>query len=160
MTNISKHAASPIRDSSSAEDYLEAILILSNDFGAAVRVTDLSKRLDVSKPSVSAAVKKLADAGYVEHEPYGSVTLTGAGRKRATEVAARHDLLHRFLVEILGVDEQIAQQDACRIEHDLSGQTMERLTGFVEFLTARDSEHGAWKDAFEKHIASGNRRAD
>lgn len=163
MANFAKKVGSPICDSSSAEDYLEAILVLSsddNDTCATVRVTDLSTRLGVSKPSVSAAVRKLAHAGYVEHEPYGGVTLTRAGRERATEVPARHALLHRFLVEILGVDEQTAQQDACRIEHDLSDETVKRLTQFVEFLTGADSKHAVWKDAFAKQITLGTLRAD
>jgi len=140
VTNICKRSASNIGKSSSFEDYLEAILLLSKDTGASVRVTDLSEQLGVSKPSVSVAVKKLTEAGLVQHERYGDVKLTAAGQDRASGVASRHDLLFRFFTSVLGVNEETAESDACSIEHNLSETTVRRLTEFVEAVTGGNIE--------------------
>jgi len=161
MPNICKKQGSRSGHSSSLEDYLEAIFVLSEDFGSSVRVTDLSERLGVSKPSVSVAMKRLVAAGYVSHERYGDIRLTPSGRKRAAVVASRHDLLHRFLAEILGVSTETAEQDACRLEHDLSDESVERLTEFVEFLTgSRESEATEVELAFRAHLEKGIHHRD
>jgi DtxR family Mn-dependent transcriptional regulator len=160
MPNICKRPSPQVSESSSAEDYLEAILVLSEDFGSSVRVTDLSERLGVSKPSVSVAVKRLADAGYVTHERYGDVKLTSTGRRRASEVAAKHDLLFRFLAEVLGVSEETAQIDACRLEHDLSEETVHQLMQFVDFLTGSGEGNRPWNRRFEAYLAEGKHHAD
>jgi len=136
MANFGKGITANAKESSSLEDYLEAILGLSESATPAVRVTDLSERLAVSKPSVSIAVKKLADAGLVSHEPYGDIRLTPAGRERAEDVASRHDLMYRFLRNILGVSGETAERDACRLEHGLSPETVRCLARFVESLGA------------------------
>jgi len=160
MANICKKATSRIGDSSSVEDYLEAIIVLGREMGEPVRVTDLSERLGVSMPSVSVAVRKMADAGLVVHERYGGVELTPMGRERGAAVAARHDLLHRFLTEILGVNEKTAQEDACRLEHDLSEEAVEHLARFVEFLGGEGSTRGGFKRRFEEYLAQGKHHAD
>lgn len=160
MTNIYTIPVSKTGESSSVEDYLEAILVLSWESGASVRITDLSERLGVSKPSVSAAVRRLTEAGLASHERYGDVRLTRAGRKRAQEVASRHSLLHRFLAEVLGVDDETAQADACRVEHDLSEETVRRLTLFVEFLVGEKASNGAEAFGFEDYLARGVHHAD
>ena len=143
MANIRSRRKLKNAESSCLEDYLETILVLSQESSTPVRITDLSDRLRVSKPSVSAAVKRLVEAGLVSHEPYGDVNLTEAGQERAEGVASRHALLHRFLVAVLGIDEETAQTDACRLEHDLSEITVRRLASFVEFLVDGD-EPSCW----------------
>lgn len=153
---IETHLAPP----SSVEDYLEAIIVLSREMGGDVRVTELSERLGVSKPSVSVAVRKLTQAGFVEHEPYGAVQLTPAGKERATAVAMRHNLLHRFLTEILGVNESPAQADACAMEHGLSKETVDRLAQFVEFLTSCPRSEPAWHKGFSYYIEHGKHHPD
>jgi DtxR family transcriptional regulator, Mn-dependent transcriptional regulator len=160
MANICKKATSQIGDSSSAEDYLEAIIVLSREVGGGVRVSELSERLGVSKPSVSVAVRKLADAGLVLHERYGSIELTSTGRMRAEEIAARHDLIHKFLTEILGVNEETAQQDACRLEHDLSEEAVQLLAKFVAFLTGEGVAPHLFDRGFEVYLAEGKHHAD
>ncbi len=160
MANICKKPSQVTQESSSLEDYLEAILVLSGSVGTAVRVTDLSDQLGVSKPSVSVAVKKLADAGLVSHERYGDIKLTASGRKRAKDVVGRHDLLFRFLAEILGVEEATAEQDACRLEHGLSSETVDCLTRFVEFLAGGQPDGDVWRREFEAYLAEGKPRAD
>jgi len=160
MANTRKKPTQPVRESSSLEDYLEAILVLSGSVGTAVRVTDLSDQLGVSKPSVSIAVRKLADAGLVDHERYGDIKLTSRGRKHAQDVAGRHNLLFRFLHEVLGVKKSVAECDACRLEHDLSPETVKHLTRFVESLTGGSLEGTIWDQCFDKHLAEGKHHAD
>ncbi|NLJ33816.1 MAG: metal-dependent transcriptional regulator [Firmicutes bacterium] len=116
--------------SSSMQDYLKAILEITEKNGSA-RVSDIASRLDVTKPSVTQMVNNLENKGLVKQEPYGPVGLTAAGRELAIRVRERHMLLEKFLVEVLGVAMEIAQRDACMIEHVVSPQTMEKL---VEYL--------------------------
>jgi len=115
----------------SAEDYLEAVLVLGEE-KRVVRVKDLSERLRVSKPSVVAALAKLERKGLARHERYGGIELTPRGRRVAQETDRRHRLVKAFLVRVLGVREATANHDACRIEHSLSPETVARLVEFVQ----------------------------
>jgi DtxR family Mn-dependent transcriptional regulator len=119
--------------SPSREDYLSVVLILSSQ-GALVRITDLASYLSVNPPSAVAAVRRLAQAGLVHHERYGHVELTDPGLKIAKEVHNRHQVLVAFLSAFLGLDQQTAEVDACRIEHDLSPQAIGRIMKFLQFL--------------------------
>ena len=114
----------------SGEDYLEAILALSQEHEK-VRTTDVALRLGVSKPSVNRAMKVLAAEGYVNQETYGDIHLTEKGRLKASQVYFRHKTLTSFLRDVLRVDAVIAEQDACLIEHDISSETMEKLASFL-----------------------------
>jgi DtxR family Mn-dependent transcriptional regulator len=120
-----------IEISNSQEDYLEAILVISekNDL---VRITDLAQFMNISKPSASEAVKSLVDLGLLRHEKYGPVELTTEGKRRAAEVHKRHRLLKKFLIEVLEVPPAIAEQDACLMEHAISPETSSRLIKFLE----------------------------
>ncbi len=119
----------------SAEDYLEAVFVVAQS-GSRVRVTDIADRLAVSKPSVVSALSALEGKGLVRHERYGSVELTARGAVLAQEVYRRHRLLQEFLRDVLGVPDEIAAEDACRMEHVLSPETLERLVRLVEFMRA------------------------
>lgn len=110
----------------SGENYLETILNLERKNGI-VRSIDIANELGFSKPSVSRAMSVLKKAGYIEQEAYGNIQLTNAGRARATEVYGRHKLITRFLVKVLDLDPVIAEQDACRIEHVISPETLARM---------------------------------
>lgn len=117
----------------SAEDYLEAIFILSKREGdARVRVTDLASFLTVSKPSVTRAVGMLKEKGFLEHEAYGGIVLTPAGESCAANVLRRHKMIKRFLVHTLGVSAENAESDACRMEHILSAETVEKMYAYLE----------------------------
>ena len=105
----------------SAEDYLETMLILEEKYGY-IRSTDIAKHLGVTKPSVSYAVKRLKESGYINMESNGPITLAPPGRKIATRVYERHKALKTFL-ELLGVDPEQAEEDACKIEHVISHDT-------------------------------------
>jgi DtxR family Mn-dependent transcriptional regulator len=113
----------------SQEDYLEMVSFLSD--GGKVRVTDIASRLGFSKPSVLTALKLLEEKGLILHERYGSVSLTDKGRELAGSIRERHFLLKEFLHEKLGVSEETAEKDACKLEHVLSEESFEQLKAFL-----------------------------
>lgn len=120
-----------MRATESREDYLETILVLSQE-KPYVRSVDVADRLGVTKPSVSRAISLLRTAGMIAMDPHdGALTLTEEGRKVAERVYGRHLLLTRLLTE-LGVNPTTAAQDACRIEHVVSEETMTRLREHLE----------------------------
>ncbi len=109
----------------SGEDYLESILKLEEQ-GKQVRSIDVVGDLGYSKPSVSVAMKKLRESGHVRMDEAGVITLTDAGREVAMRTWERHRTLTEFFIR-LGVDPAVAERDACKVEHDLSDETFERL---------------------------------
>ncbi|BDF71210.1 DtxR family transcriptional regulator [Oscillospiraceae bacterium] len=109
----------------SAEDYLEAILSLRERNGM-VRSIDIANELHFSKPSVSVAMKKLRESGYIEMDEDGLITLLPPGQEVAQRIYERHRLLTEFFVR-LGVGEEVAAADACKVEHDLSEETFQRI---------------------------------
>ena len=122
---------SPI--SAALEDYLEAILALSEDGGEA-RVRDISERLSVHKSTVTAALKVLSEKRLVEHEPYGAATLTEAGQRIAIRVAQSHAVVKSFLEDVLLVESKTAEANACRMEHVMDKVVLERLVSFAEAM--------------------------
>ncbi|MFQ6053139.1 MAG: DtxR family transcriptional regulator [Candidatus Bathyarchaeia archaeon] len=112
--------------SASVEEYLEAIYTF-NEKGEPAKTTELAKRLTVSPPSVTQMVKKLADEGLVEYEPYKGATLTGRGAALAQKIVRKHRLLERFLHDFLGLRRNRVHEEACRLEHDLSDETAAAL---------------------------------
>lgn len=124
---------------SSLEDYLETIFVLQQQKGA-VRVTDIAAELNVSKPSVNRAVGTLKEAEMLTHESYGTIMLTPEGETLAAQILHRHKLLKRFLVNTLGVEKQTAEDDACRMEHVMSAQTIEKLYNYLEKFEQTPSE--------------------
>lgn len=118
---------SPVEIRESAENYLEAILVLSRKHER-VRSIDLADHFGYSKPSISRAVSLLADGGYIDRAEDGTITLTASGTEVAESVYHRHETLTSWLVSI-GVDPTTAADDACRIEHVISEETFERIHG-------------------------------
>lgn len=113
----------------SAEDYLEAILVIGNRRGA-VRSIDIANELNFSKPSVSVAMKKLRENGYIEMEADGFIHLLPSGREIAERIYERHRILSDFFA-YLGVPEDVASADACKVEHDLSPETFQKIKEHV-----------------------------
>lgn len=109
------------RADESLEDYLETILLLNKKNGQ-VRSIDIANELNFTKPSVSVAMKNLREKNYITMEPSGYIILTETGRMRAESVLERHTILSNWLIS-LGVSNEIALEDACRIEHDLSEES-------------------------------------
>lgn len=114
----------------SAEDYLEAILILRERQGT-VRSIDVVHQLALTKPSVSVAMKRFRENGYIQMDADGSITLLPPGEEIAQRIYDRHKLLTRLLMG-LGVSEDTAAADACKIEHDLSDETFEKLKAHAQ----------------------------
>ena len=113
----------------SAEDYLETMLILEEKNGY-IRSIDIARHLGVTKPSVSYAVKRLKESGYINMEANGPITLAPPGRRIATRIYERHKALTAFL-EKLGVSEEQAEEDACKIEHVISHETYVAICNYV-----------------------------
>lgn len=114
----------------SAEDYLEAILVLQEKNGY-VRSIDIANELNYSKPSVSIAMKKLRTNGYIEMDENSFITLTDEGCQIANRIYERHRILTKLFVS-LGVSEETAANDACQIEHHLSDETWSKLKEFTQ----------------------------
>ena len=109
----------------SAENYLEAILSLHERHGL-VRSIDIANELHFSKPSVSVAMKKLGESGYIEMDKDGFISLLPSGEEIARRIYERHKLLTQFFIR-LGVDPEVAAADACKVEHDLSEETFQKM---------------------------------
>ena len=114
----------------SAENYLETILVLSKRIGA-VRSIDIVNELDFAKPSVSVYVRNLRDNGFIQIDKSGYITLTETGRSIAESIYERHQILTKMLVH-LGVDQQTAENDACRIEHVISTESFHAIKQYME----------------------------
>lgn len=114
------------------EDYLEAIVVLAGDACEPVRSVDLAAHLGVSKPSVNKALALLKQQGCITQEPYRGIVLTPEGAAYGAAVLQRHRMLTRFFAEVLGVEAQVAEEEACRIEHVISQDTFDRWTAYID----------------------------
>lgn len=135
--NKRRHTAGTI--TSSQEDYLERIYDLSL-IDEHVRSIDVARSLNVSRASVNKSLGGLRDEGYIEQEPYGTITLTKKGRAIAKEVRTRHNALRAFLTEVLKVDYETADIDACEMEHAISKHTADRLYAYLKDLGIASKE--------------------
>ena len=113
------------RADESLEDYLETILMLHKSRGQ-VRSIDIANEMNFTKPSVSVAMKNLREKGYITMADNGYITLTESGKERAESVLERHTILADLLISI-GVNEETAMEDACKLEHDLSEESFEAI---------------------------------
>ncbi len=120
----------------SAEDYLECILKLSK-VKPVVRSVDIATDMNYSKPSISVAMKNLRENGFIEVDDAGFITLTDSGMQIASSVYERHQLLKKWLI-YLGVEEDTAEEDACRIEHTLSPETFAVLKDHINKTMQED----------------------
>ena len=114
----------------SAEDYLERILILQEEKGE-VRSIDIAHDMGFSKPSISVAMKKLKEAGLIDIDEHGFITLTKEGHVIADKVYERHKVLKKVLIDI-GVDPKQAEKDACKVEHVISEETFEAIKKHIK----------------------------
>ena len=117
----------------SAEDYLETILVLFERNGQ-VRSIDIVNEMNFSKPSISIAMKKLRENGYIHMDVNGLITLTDEGREIATRIYSRHKLQTRVL-EAIGIDAKKAEEEACKIEHDIDDETYDKIQAFYTNYT-------------------------
>ena len=120
-----------MRTHESGEDYLETILLLYRKQGY-VRSTDIANAVNYTKASISRAVKILKDDDYIYLDPNKMIFLTEKGEKKALEIYERHEVIAEFLVRVLQVDDETADQDACRIEHVISDSTFQGIKRLVK----------------------------
>lgn len=116
----------------SGEDYLEAIVELGGPSREPVRCVDIAESLDVSKASVNKAVSVLKREGYVDQQPYGGVVLTEKGLAYGTSVLDRHKLLFAFLTQIVGIEESVADEEACKMEHAISDESFPHWVAYAK----------------------------
>ena len=114
----------------SGENYLETILMLKESKGS-VRSIDIVRQMNFSKPSVSRAMSLLRENGYITMDKEGWIQLTESGMEVASRIYERHRLLTKWLMA-LGVSPEVAAEDACRMEHDISNETFEKLKAHIE----------------------------
>jgi DtxR family transcriptional regulator, Mn-dependent transcriptional regulator len=119
--------------STTMEDYLEAIAWLVGKGGHA-RARDIAAALAVHKSTVTAALRALAEKGLVNYAAYEHATLTPAGRRIADEVIRRHEIVRGFFIQVLALDHEVADANACRMEHILDAEVLDRLASFAEFV--------------------------
>jgi len=140
------------RLSANMEDYLETIYRLTEEHGVG-RVSSIAAAMGVKKPSVSKALKRLQRDGLVAHAPYGGATVTARGKTVAEAQVRSHRALTRFLVEVLALEPDLAEHDACQMEHAISHETVERLVEFIDFL----EHHGKTPvSKFRKSLKNSN----
>jgi DtxR family Mn-dependent transcriptional regulator len=110
-------------------------------------VRDIAKRLDVKMSSVTSALKGLCSRGLIIYDPHQFITLTELGIEKAREIVRKHEVLKRFLVTVLHVEDRAAEDNACRIEHHLDPEVIEKLVRFVEFVEMCPVDRTRWVEA-------------
>ena len=143
--------------SQSLEDYLETVLLLSEK-GKVARVKEIAQQRNVKPSSVIDALKTLSEKGLIEHERYGYVRLTRAGKRVAKKIYRRHKILKQFFKDILGLNEESAQENACIIEHYINKQGMERLLAFLEFIQKSETLKNEFINEFHKTFSERKRK--
>ncbi len=117
----------------SGEDYLETILLLTDRNGY-VRSVDIANELGYTKPSISRAMGILKASGYIVMDKRGHIILTEKGKKTAEKICERHNIIAEFMIKILGVSEETAYAESCRIEHIVSDETIEKIKEKLESI--------------------------
>lgn len=128
-----KETTDIINLSASLEDYIEAIYHIVDEKLVA-RSKDIASRLDVSRASVTEALRALAKKGLINYAPYEAITMTEQGKKVAEDVIYRHESLKRFFIEVLAIDKKTAEDAACRVEHAAPPEVISRMIDFIKFL--------------------------
>ena len=139
------------------EDYLEAIYNLSQE-KRVVRVKDIAKRLGVKMPTVTNMLKTLSERGMIDYEKYEYLELTGRGSDVGSEIDQRHQTLKTFLTDILQIDRDQADEDACKMEHSVSPATLERMVEFMEFVENCPRGGMDWLAYFNEYRKHGKSR--
>ena len=136
-----------IKLTASQEDYLEAIYHISVEKMAA-RAKDIAVRLGVKASSVTGALRTLGSMGLVNYAPYDLITLTDRGKVLAKDIVNRHDALEKFLVNVLGIDKQEADEAACKMEHSVPKAIVERLVKYSEYVEKCPKGGISWESGF------------
>jgi DtxR family Mn-dependent transcriptional regulator len=138
--------------SESLEDYLETILDLEKTNKVA-RVKDIAEKMGVLRGSVTGVLKNLAEKNLINYEPYSFITLTRKGATIAAEIARRHEVLKDFLHNVLLLDPEKAEQNACRMEHGMDRTAIDRLVQFIEYVHYCPRTGDDWIKAFVNYYS-------
>lgn len=144
--------------SASLEDYLEAIFHIEQEKHAA-RAKDIIERLQVSGASVTAALRILAEKKLINYAPYDLITLTTKGKAIAEDVVHRHETLRDFFIKVLAIEKHEAEEVACKMEHAMSENVLERLAQFITFLETCPRGGTDWLKGFNSYCEHGKNRA-
>jgi len=140
---------------STLQDYLEAIFHIEVEKRVA-RVRDISSALSVSNSTVTAALRSLAAKSLVNYEPYQAVTLTAQGHQRAKRVVERHRIIGHFLRTALDVEPGLADTNACRMEHAVDDEVLERFLCFLAFVSRQQGREIGWIEEFRRFCSEGS----
>ena len=136
------------------EDYLEVIYNLSNE-KRAIRVKDIAKRLGVKMPTVTSMLKGLNEKKFIDYEKYEYIELTEKGSDVGQEIHRRHQVLRDFLTDILKIDYNQADDDACKMEHAVSPTTINAFVAFMEFVNNSPRGGSSWLEYFDEYREHG-----
>jgi DtxR family transcriptional regulator, Mn-dependent transcriptional regulator len=139
--------------SDSLENYLEVILDLEATHKVA-RAKEIADRLDIQRGSVTGGLKALSDKGYINYQPYSFITLTAKGNKVAKDITRRHGVIKDFLLKVLQIDPETAEDTACKMEHAIDAGTIERLVCFIEYIFTCPRAGEAWIQSFLNYCAT------
>ena len=142
--------------SASLEDYLEAVYLIIQE-RQVVRSKDIAAHLEVTTASVTGALRALAERGLINYEPYGAITLTPKGRKLGRQLLRTHESLRAFLVDVLAVEPEHANEAACRMEHAIPDDILERFVRFTEFIDLCPHAGATWVRDFGFHCKDTGR---
>jgi len=143
----------------SQEDYLEAIYHISSEKEVA-RAKDISKYLDVRASSVTGALRVLSKMGLINYAPYDLISLTGEGIVAARDIVQRHEALEKFLVNVLGVEPREADEAACKMEHAVPREIINRLVKYSEYVEKCPKGGATWNSGFGYYCEHGGNQDD
>jgi len=152
-----KSKKSPL--SESLEDYLEIIFDLEKTHKVA-RAKDIAERMGVQSAAVTGALKSLVEKELIHYAPYRFITLTEKGTRIAREITRRHDILKDFLFRVLQMDAEKSDAAACRMEHAMDAQTINKLLKFIEFIDNCPRTGSDWVQAFLNYCATDANKPD
>lgn len=138
------------------EDYLEAIYEIGLE-KKVVRVRDIASKMKVKMPTVTSMLKNMSNRNLVQYEKYEYVELSPQGENVAREMHRRHELLRKFLIDILRIDKGIADEEACKMEHTLSGSTLDRFDDLMAFIQACPRTGENWLNHFNQYRQRGRK---
>jgi len=145
--------------SENMEDYLEAILELEQTNKVA-RAKDIADKLAIQRGSVTGGLKTLGEKGLINYEPYSFVTLTQKGKKLAKEITKRHIVLKVFFMNVLKINPETAELNACRVEHAIDQDVHERLVSFIEFIHSCPRAGDDWLESFQQFCLKNSKNSE
>jgi DtxR family Mn-dependent transcriptional regulator len=143
--------------SASLEDYLETIAHIVEEKKVA-RAKEIAANLNVSRSSVTEALRSLAKKGLIHDAPYEVITMTAQGEIVSADIILRHKALQDFFIKVLAVDPQIADEGACKVEHAAPREIIDRMINFVKFIEECPRGGSDWIQSFKEYCASGKTR--